>query len=207
MQVEKDTHKPVIGILGSIGSGKSTVASELGKLGCAVIDADELAHNQLEESEIKRKIIKLFGKEILNKDGNIDRKALGEIVFSDAEKLSLLTRLIHPPVLAQISELIDQYQMDKSTKAIVLDMPLLMEVGWHKKCDTLIFVKCDKAKRLERAKKSGVFNENQLKIRENLQISLDNKANIAENTIDNNSGLTAVARQVSELFPKIVKSS
>jgi len=205
--VENNKHKPIIGILGGIGSGKSAVAAEFARLGCAVIDADELAHKQLNEPKTKEEIIELFGQKVLGKDGNIDRKVLGEIVFCDKKKLLSLTKIIHSPVLAQTERLIKQYQRDNSVKAIVLDMPLLMEVGQYKRCDTLIFVKCDLQKRLERAKKLGIFNENQLKIRENLQISLDNKANIAEDTIDNNSGLMALARQVSELFPKIAKSS
>jgi dephospho-CoA kinase len=197
----------VIGILGGIGSGKSTVAAEFAKLGCAVIDADKLAHQQLEIPETKQKIIESFGEDILDDNGNIDRKALGEIVFNDKEKLALLTEIIHQPVLEKTHSLIEQYRKDESVKAIVLDMPLLMEVGEHENCDTLIFVACDIEKRLERAKNSSIFSEKQLKIRENLQISLDIKANIAENTVDNNSGSMVLSRQISVLFPKIVENS
>ncbi|MBN1795795.1 MAG: dephospho-CoA kinase [Sedimentisphaerales bacterium] len=205
--MKKQRKKPIIGILGGIGSGKSTVAGEFARFGCAVIDADKIAHNLLQEPPIKDKVVSLFGAGLLDTNGNIDRQRLGEIVFSNMEKLSLLTDMIHPPVLDRTALLIEQFQHDDSVKAIVLDMPLLMEVGWDKRCDTLIFVECDRQKRVQRAKKSGIFNENQLKFRENFQISLDKKRNIAENTIDNNSGLMALARQVSELFPKVVRSN
>jgi dephospho-CoA kinase len=85
----------------------------------------------------------------------------------------------------------------------VLDMPLLVEVGWDKRCDRLIFVDCDRKKRLKRAKKMGLFDENQLKVRENFQISLDKKVSIADNIIDNNSGFSALARQVADIFSYI----
>jgi len=195
--------KPVIGILGGVGSGKSTAAAEFARLGCAVIDADEIAHELLEEDQIKGEVVSLFSSEVLNENGTIDRGRLAGIVFSDGGKLLLLNKLIHPGVLARAQQLIEEYQKEPSVKAIVLDMPLLMEVGWDKHCDKLIFVKCDFANRLKRAGKLEIFNENQLKIRENFQISLDNKRRIAENTLDNNSGLLALSRQINVLFGKI----
>jgi len=82
----------------------------------------------------------------------------------------------------------------------VLDMPLLVEVGWAERCDRLIFVDCRRQIRAERVKKVGFFNENQLKIRENFQISLDKKRNIADNIIDNNSGFSALTEQVTNIF-------
>jgi dephospho-CoA kinase len=85
-------------------------------------------------------------------------------------------------------------------------MPLLVEAGWDKRCDSLVFVVCDNEKRIERAKKSGLLGVGELEKRENFQISLDNKASIAENRVDNNSGLSALARQVAEIFPKIVRN-
>jgi dephospho-CoA kinase len=85
----------------------------------------------------------------------------------------------------------------------VLDMPLLVEVGWHKRCDKLIFVDCEQKLRLERAKKLG-FDKKQVKIRENFQISLDNKASLADNTIENNSDFSAIAKQVTGIFSYIV---
>jgi dephospho-CoA kinase len=85
----------------------------------------------------------------------------------------------------------------------VLDMPLLVEVGWAKRCDKLIFVKCKQRIRAKRAKKMGIFNKNMLKIRENFQISLDKKESIADNTIDNNSGFSALAGQVTDIFSGI----
>jgi len=203
--VEKINKKPVIGILGGIGAGKSTTAAEFEKLGCGLIDADKIAHQLLDEPEIKQKVIEAFGSSILEKDNKIGRKKLADIVFADRGKLLQLNNIIHPAVLARAEQLIEQFNSRQDVKAIVLDMPLLVEVGWEKRCEKLIFIDCKAEKRAERSRKTHLFDENQLKIRENLQISLDKKQAIAENTIDNNSELSALKKQVAEIFSNIVE--
>lgn len=195
---------PIIGILGGICSGKSTVAAEFAKLGCAVIDADEIVHELLEKKTIREKIVGLFGRDVVDSEGKIDSRKLADIVFAEADKLSSLNKIIHPFVLERTEELIEQYNSESQVKAIVLDMPLLVEVGWEKRCDKLIFVDCKDKLRVDRAKKLGIIEENQLKNRENFQISLDNKVAIADNCIDNNSGFVALARQVADIFSCIM---
>jgi len=196
--------KPIIGILGGIGSGKSTVAAEFAKLGCKVIDADKIAHELLlYKTAVKEKVVGLFGQTILDPAGKIDREKLAEVVFADARKLSLINEIIHPLVLQRAQELIKQYDCQNQVKAIVLDMPLLVEVGWDKRCDKLIFVDCEQKLRLDRAKKLG-FDKNQVKIRENFQISLDNKANLVDYTVENNSDFSVLAKQVVNIFSYIM---
>ena len=202
--VDNPKKKPIIGILGSFGSGKSTVAAEFAKLGCKVIDADKIAHEVLEKKAVRGRIVASFGQAILDSAGKIDRKELADIVFADPDKLSLLDGIIHPLVLRRAEELIKQYSRQNQVKAIVLDMPLLVEVGWAKRCDRLIFVDCERQSRIDRAKKVGICDENQLKIRENFQISLDKKAGIADNIVNNNSGFSALAEQVANIFSHIV---
>jgi dephospho-CoA kinase len=204
--VDKIAKKPIIGILGGIGSGKSTVTCEFVKLGCKAIDADRIVHQLLEQEPVKKQIAVSFGDSILDSAGKIDRTKLADIVFSDGNKLSLLNSIIHPLVLARAGELIEQYKSEQGVKAIVLDMPLLVEVGWEKLCDKLVFVDCKPQIRAERAKKAGVFSKNQLKIRENFQISLDKKQNITDNTIDNNSDFPALVRQVANVFTEIMSN-
>jgi dephospho-CoA kinase len=189
--------KPVIGILGGMYSGKSTVAAELAKLGCAVIDADSISH-QL------KKIVRVFGKEILDGKGKISRSALANRVFGDPAKLAILTGILHPLIMVRVEQLITQCGPQPAVRAIALDIPLLVEVGWEKRCDHIIFVDCAPPLRLERAKKTGVFDADQLKIRENLQISLDKKKRIADNIVDNNSDLSGLSKQIACIFSTIV---
>lgn len=200
----KSKKKPIIGILGGVGSGKSTVAAEFAKLGCKVIDADKIAHELLDEPVVRNKVVASFGEVILDSTGEIDHRKLADIVFADADKLSALNKIIHPLVLEQAEELIKRVRHQNQVKAIVLDMPLLVEVGWAKRCDKLIFVECKRQLRAKRAKKMGIFSENQLKIRENFQISLDKKESIADNIIDNNSGFSALTGQVTDIFSCIM---
>jgi len=197
--------KPIIGIMGGIGSGKSTVAAEFVKLGCEVIDADKIAHELLNKDAVKEKIVAYFGRDVLDSRENIDRKKLGNIVFDDYDKLTTLNGLIHPLVIKRIEELIEQYQQQNQIKAVVLDIPLLVEIGWVKRCNKLIFVDCKEKIRAKRVKKMG-FDKNQLKIRENFQISLDNKAALADNTIENNSDFSAMVRQVADIFSDIMNN-
>jgi dephospho-CoA kinase len=202
--VSKSKKKPIIGILGGISSGKSTVAAEFAKLGCKVIDADKIVHDLLQKTGLRKKITTLFGQAILNSVGEIDNQKLAKVVFADTEKLLSLNKIIHPLVLERTEELIERYNLQSQIKAIVLDMPLLAEVGWAKRCDRLIFVNCKRKIRIDRAKKMKGFDENQIKIRENFQISLDKKASIADNVIDNNSDFQALVRQVADIFSYIV---
>ena len=198
--------KPIIGILGGVASGKSTVAAEFARLGSKVIDADKIAHELLERNDVKEKVVSVFGKAILDTAGKIDRRKLGDIVFANRGKLSSLNKILHPLVLARTEQLIEQYNQENEVKAIVLDMPLLLEVGGARWCDKLIFVDCERKLRVDRAKKIGIMTENQLKIRENFQISLDRKATIADNTLDNDSDLSGLAKQVADIFSHIVNS-
>jgi dephospho-CoA kinase len=198
--VKKSRKKPVIGILGGIGSGKSTAAMEFARLGCKVINADRIAHELLEKPEVYKKVIELFGREVVDLAGKIDRKKLADIVFGNAELLASLNKLIHPLVLTRTQELIEEYERQPEVKAIILDVPLLAEVGWEKRCDKLVFVDCKAEIRAMRAKISG----KQLKMREKFQISLDKKARLADNTIDNNSGFSSLAQQVEDVFSHIM---
>ena len=189
--------------MGGIASGKSTVAQELAKRGCAVIDADEMAKQFLRNKEVKKQLRRRFGSRIFDAGGRVNRKKLAEKVFADAKAVKAVNAIIHPRVFERTQELIKKYQQQPSVKAIVLDMPLLAEVGWHKKCDKLIFVRCDAKIKLKRAQKKGIFGENELKKRENFQISLDKKADIAQYIIEG-TDLSEMIRQIGKLFPALI---
>ena len=196
--------KPIIGILGGIASGKSTVAKELQSRGCAVIDADAIAKEFLYTDNVRQRLGARFGDGIFDKAGMVDKAKLADAVFKDEMGVKAINDIIHPLVFKRTEELIGQYQNDKAVKAVVLDVPLLVEVGWEKRCNKLIFVDCDEQKRLKRAEKKGVFDINQLKKRENFQISLDKKSKISHYILDNNDSLSELTRQIGEIFPALI---
>ncbi|HOK95234.1 MAG TPA: dephospho-CoA kinase [Anaerohalosphaeraceae bacterium] len=194
---------PIIGILGGIASGKSTVAKHFERLGCRVIEADSIAHQVLNDPEIIRDITDRYGREILNSSGLIERKKIAEQVFSNPDELGFLCRIIHPRVLQQCQILLDSFSTDPNVRGIVIDMPLLLEVGWDKKCDFLIFVECDEEKKLQRVCKNGKIDLLQIKKREKFQISLDKKRQMAHYRIINNSDESELAEQVVKIFSTI----
>ena len=199
--VNKRDKKTIIGLMGGIASGKSTVAALLAESGCAVIDADEIAKTALQKAEVKQQLKDMFGADIFDASGQIDKKKLAEAAFVSLETISALNLIIHPLVFARAEELITEYNSDENIKAIVLDMPLLAEVEWNKRCDKLLFVECQPRIRLARCQKRPGFDEKKLKKRENFQISLDTKADIAHYTIRNNHSLSELAQQISDIFP------
>lgn len=195
--------KPVIGIMGAIASGKSFVSGIFAQMGCGVIDADKIAHDVLLEDEVKRQICSEFGEGCLNEAGDIDRKQTAEIVFGDPLKLEKLNSIVHPRVESKIKELMNFFDNDDDCKAIVLDVPLLVEVGWDKWCDLLVFVDCDEEDRLARMKQRGFAGVEQVKKRENFQISLDKKRKLANYIIWNNSDRSATFKQVADIITEI----
>jgi len=125
----------------------------------------------------------------------------------DDQELDFLNGLVHPRVLGRTEAVIKAYQTDSEICGIVLDMPLLVEVGWEKKCDFLVFVDCSEDKRRHRIKKNAEIDVNQLKKRENFQISLDKKKQKAHYVVNNNSDKSDMAEQIAQIFSSITGSS
>ncbi len=198
--------KIIIGILGGLCSGKSTVAAQFVRLGCGLIDADEIAHEVIGQEHIAGKIVKAFGPGVCDSNGRIDRTRLGERVFGSKTAVEKLNSIVHPPVLARCEELLSELNEDRAVKAIVLDMPLLVEVGWKKRCDKLVFVACREDVKAQRSAKKGVSWKKLQKKRENFQISLDMKSKIADYIVENNSDLSTMSNQVIKIFTIIINN-
>lgn len=197
--------KVIIGILGGVCSGKSTVAREFGRLGCAVIDADRIASEVLERPDVQGRLKKAFGNEICCKEGLIERGKLADIVFDNSENVRQINEIIHPAVLAEIREQIRFFGGQEGLKGIVLDVPLLLEAGGAGLCDATVFVDCPEEIRAMRAEKKGFLWEKQLKKREKFQISLDKKAKIADYMVHNNSDLSALTDQVTHILSTLIQ--
>jgi dephospho-CoA kinase len=200
--------KPVIGILGGIGAGKSTVAAELAALGCAVIDGDQLGHEALGEPAVKAELVAAYGRSILlGESGTIDRAALGKIVFDSPAELTRLNALTHPLIRRGIERRIAAVVADPSVRAIVLDAALLLETDWQELCTHWVFVQADDQTRCRRAGAKKGWDRAAWKKREKSQKSLDIKAAKAEYVVDNSSGLSHLREQVRLIFHRIVDSA
>ena len=187
----------VIGITGITGSGTSTVASMLKEHGGLVISADSLAHGAIKKGlEAYKEIIEVFGDGVLKSDGEIDRKALGVLVFGDENKKNraLLESIIHPCVLNKIKELISNCE----SSFVVIDAPLLIESGLYKECDEVWLVIATDDVRVSRIMERDCIDkitaEKRLKSRQN-EVNLINHTDVI---IFNNGDIVALQEQVDK---------
>jgi len=137
--------KIIIGITGGIASGKSVVADFFINKGVPVVNADKIGHKILRVETIKDRIISCFGDSIL-KDGDIDRKKLGKIVFQDKQKLHELNAIVHPPLINEILKRIDE----NSDPVLAIDAALLLQWNMNEICDQVILVTASEKTRIER---------------------------------------------------------
>ena len=194
---------PVIGLLGGIGSGKSAAAGYFAELGAAVIDADELGHQVLEEPEVRQALVERWGEGVLTA-GRVDRRRVGEIVFADASQLAFLNALTHPRIARLIARRLAAARADASVPAVVLDAAVLLEAGWDRFCTDRVFVQAPPSQRAARVGRRG-WDESAWREREKSQISLDTKAAQCQYTMDNSSSLSCLREQVHRIFHKIVR--
>lgn len=191
----------IIGLTGGIASGKTLVAAEFERLGAIVIDADIIARDVLQPGEEPYKmVVEEFGEKIVAQNGEIDRTRLGEIVFNDCERLKRLNQLTHPEIIRRIEERIKEIVENKSNRIIVLNAPLLIEVGLHTKMDRVVVVYADTEKLIERiVSRDKIKREDALK-RLSCQMPLKEKIEYADHVIYNNSTREETLDQVDTIF-------
>lgn len=193
---------PVIGLVGGIGAGKSEVARLLGTQGFVVIDADALAKAALDRPEVRAQLVDWWGGTIVAPDGRIDTRALGGIVFRDADARRKLEGLTHPIVKASRRQVVEQAARDGKA-GVVIDAPLLFEAGSDADCDLVVFVDSPREQRQERVKARQGWDEAELKRRESAQLSLEEKRSRADLVVVNDAGRDDLARRVLQLLPRL----
>ncbi|MGI6586484.1 MAG: dephospho-CoA kinase [Gracilibacteraceae bacterium] len=194
----------VIGLTGGIASGKSTVSAKLKELGAVVIDADLLARDVVRKGEMAyNRIVQCFGADILLPNGEINRKKLGSIVFSDKEKLALLNSITHPEIINRIKKRIRELKAE-GIKVIVLDAAILIEMGLHKYVDSVWVVTVDRDTQIKRLIERDRFDYREAENRINSQFSNEVRKKYADVIIDNNRPIEEVGKRLEELWNNIV---
>jgi dephospho-CoA kinase len=196
-------NKPIIGITGGIGGGKSTVAGMFGELGCCVIDSDEQVRQAYSEPAIVRKLREWWGDDAFEA-GRVSRKKIGRIVFADRGQLDRLEKLLHRRVAELRDQVMDRVGNDPKVPAFVWDTPLLFETGLSARCDAIVFVEASAEVRLNRVKASRGWDEGELRKREILQWPLDKKREISHYIVDNTADADDVRGQVREILFRIL---
>lgn len=196
--------KPIIGLAGGIGAGKSAVARIFESLGVAVIDSDRLNHEQLADPEVKGTLRQWWGESIFTESGEVDRKALADIVFGNSCLLKRLEDLVYPRINRRRDELLAGYQANPAVLAIVMDSPKLFEAGLDGLCDAVVFVDAERKIRLERLLRARGWSEEELLRRENLQKPLDSKKAGADYIIKNNSTVDTLRPNVEKILAAVL---
>jgi dephospho-CoA kinase len=199
--------KPVIGLIGGIGSGKSTIARQFASLGCAVIDSDAVAHEVLQTPEVKDLLRDWLGPAIFRDDGSVSRRAVAARIFNNPESTTRLNQIIHPRVAHHRESAMAQFLADPSVIGIIWDTPLLLETALNQHCDAVVFVNAPHNQRLSRIIATRGWSPEELDRREKLQIPLDKKADIADYCVDNSGDETSSLRQVQRVLSQILVSA
>ncbi len=189
-----------VGLTGGFGTGKSTAADIFRELGAYLVDADELARDCLRPGRKEyREVVSAFGDRILDRAGRIDRKALADEVFSDADKLALLNRIIHPGVIRKIENGLASARVPVRIAVV----PLLFEAGLESDFDYLIVVTADRETVERRVADSRNMNKEEIDLRRKAQFPLREKEKKADFIIDNSGSIAEIRAQVKLIMKSL----
>jgi dephospho-CoA kinase len=193
----------IIGITGGIGSGKSALSDYLIGKGYAVLDADQIARETTAAgSEGLAALVERFGEEILLPDGNLDRRGLAALAFSDGEKRGELNALLHGRIGARMDELLDERRAEGAA-LVFLSAPLLIEAGMRGKVDELWLVEAGEEERIQRVRERDGLTEAEIRRRMDAQMPAGEKRKHADVILDNSGSLADLRRQADRLLGEL----
>ncbi len=203
-RTESGPSAPVIGVLGAIASGKSTVAELLARRGAVVIDADRIGHQVLERPDVKERIRAEFGDAVFSDDGRVDRARLAAEAFARPGRSAMLDGITHPFIIEETKARVAEARGRGDAPLIVLDAALLMETGLDRElCQALLFVAAPDEVRLQRAAEGRGMGPEQVAARAAAQLPVSHKAQAADFTIDNSRSVQELDQQVDRLWPEL----
>lgn len=192
-----------IGLTGGIGSGKSTVSSYMAGLGIPVIDADLLARKAVTPgSPALDEIRRTFGSGIFRPDGTLDREKTAALVFSHEDRRQAINGIIHPFIWNETEKELIRLQRDGEPLA-VLDVPLLLEIGWQLRSESVWVVKATLEQQLRRLSLRNGYSEEEAMSRIRKQMSTEDKLRYADVVIDNSGDVAETEAQVKEALRSI----
>jgi dephospho-CoA kinase len=196
--------KPIIGIVGGIGSGKSYVARLFGEEGCLVIDSDAQVREAYQDPAVLKTLRDWWGDDVFAGDGALDRAAVAKKVFNNPAERQRLEGLLHPWVDEKRRRMMEE--ASPAVAGFVWDTPLLMEAGLNVQCDAVVFVEASDSERLQRVKEQRGWEAEELARREKLQLPLDTKRKISDYQVVNTAGAEDLRGQVRQIFSRILKA-
>jgi dephospho-CoA kinase len=192
--------KPVVGLVGGMGAGKSLVAGLFARCGARVISGDALGHEALAQPTIRVQAVSRWGGQILKDSGEIDRRKLGAIVFADPAERRALEALSFPWIEKRLGEEIAVAQADPAVSLVLVDAAIMLEAGWSRLCDRLVYIHAPRSVRLRRLEEQRGWTPKEVEAREAAQMSLTDKVSRADAAVDNSGPPEHTARQVDDLL-------
>ncbi|REJ08326.1 dephospho-CoA kinase [Halobacillus trueperi] len=190
----------VIGLTGSIASGKSTVAKMFKDMDIPVIDADQISRDVVQPGEpAYQEIVETFGEQVLEEGGDLDRKKLGKVVFADETKRKQLNGIVHPKVREEMIRRREQYKQQQY-QAVVLDIPLLFESNLTDYVEKILVVYVDEKTQLERLMERDQSGREDAEERIRAQIPVKKKAEMADAVIDNTGTVEGSLQQLNDIL-------
>jgi dephospho-CoA kinase len=192
----------LVGLTGGIGSGKSTVSRMLQERGAVVVDADALAREAVEPGTPGHDaVVERFGADVVGPGGELDRAALGAVVFADPAARKDLEAIVHPEVRRRFAEQSERYQ--DTDDVIVFSAPLLVETGTHRAFDVLVVVSASTQTQVERLVHDRGMSEEQARARIGAQLPLEDKAAVADVLLDNDGPVEELEQQVDRVWAEL----
>jgi dephospho-CoA kinase len=191
----------IIGLTGGLASGKNLVASIFAESGAHIIDADTIAHKLvMPDTPGWEEIIQSFGIEILGRNRTLDRNKLAEIAFHNPQKLEQLCDIIHPKVLSEITDQVQNIKAIDKNALVVVNVPLLIEVGWYEWVDVVVLVTVPYDIQIERLIRRDNLSYEEADRRISIQMSLKEKEEYADYIIDNSTTREETRQQTLEVL-------
>lgn len=195
--------KPIIGLCGGIASGKSTVSRLLQAKGAKSIDSDELARQQLADPDVVNTFRSWWGRQVVTNDGQIDRRAMADVIFENPEQRKRMESVIYPRIAEKRKQLLADYEADPDVSVIVIDSPLLFETGLNELCDAVVFVDSDERLRRERAMSERGWSGQEWQRREAAQWTVEVKKERSDHVVTNNGELVELQKNIEVLWQAI----
>ncbi len=205
-RVESVGKMKIIGLTGGIGSGKSTVSSYLKSLGVPVFDADASSRAAVRKgNSCLEKIVAFFGPDCLQASGELDRAWVADRVFHDKDLLRQYEKIVQDQVRTEAEQFLKE-QRERGTAVVLLDVPLLIECGWHRLVDSVWLVSVPETMQVQRAMLRDKETEEAIRSRIDAQMPLKEKEKFADVVIDNSGTVAHTQEQAAEQLWKLKKS-
>ena len=196
----------IIGVTGGVGVGKSSFVKALSNLGAAIIDADDVARQLVDESaSIRKALMQAFGKDVFDEDQRLRRRLLGRVVFSDKRKLDRLNEIIRTPLLREVESRISQITRKYQHSLVVVDMAILLESGIEKWFDKIVVITAPLEKRIQWIQKSRGWSREEILMRVQSQMMEKELIERADFIIENEGTIDHLREKAKYIYHKLIR--